>query len=313
MVTQNELTRYSASSCFRWRAGDEQASPGCLVRIYPADNIGQVFELENRCLTIGREADCDIHLHDDSVSRHHATIGPLDGGYVITDLGSTNGVYVGDQRVGSCRLTADDRIRLGNQIFKYLASDHLEAQYHELVYKLMTTDGLTQVFNRRYLLEVLDRELARCRRTGRPLSVLMVDLDRFKVVNDTYGHLAGDEVLVEFACRAKALLRHDEVLARYGGEEFAVLLPDTPVGEAFLAAERLRGAIAAMPIATKRADVAITVSIGLVEAGRDNDEPAIAVLERADMLLYAAKQAGLNRSVAEVSAPIAARGDSFAM
>ena len=142
MVTQNELTRYSASSCFRWRAGDEQASPGCLVRIYPADNIGQVFELEHRSLTIGREADCDIHLHDDSVSRHHATIGPVDGGYVITDLGSTNGVYVGDHRVGICRLKADDRIRLGNQIFKYLASDHLEAQYHELVYKLMTTDGL---------------------------------------------------------------------------------------------------------------------------------------------------------------------------
>jgi diguanylate cyclase (GGDEF)-like protein len=291
---QGGLTLFTGSAAFRALEAEANHT-GCLVRIYPAEGIGEVFELDHRGVTIGREPVCDIVLRDDSVSRRHAMIECCPEGFLISDLGSTNGVYINDLRADRQSLTAGDRIRLGNQIFKYVSSDRIESQYHELVYKAMTTDGLTQAFNKRYLLEVLDRELSRCRRTGRPLSVLMIDLDRFKDVNDKFGHLAGDSVLVEFARRASSLLRRDEILARYGGEEFAVVLTDTPVGDARVAAERLRQAIADTPFLTERAEVSVAVSIGIAESRCTEDEDASALLDRADAMLYAAKQAGRNR------------------
>ncbi len=289
-----ELTRYSKGSAFQFLEADTAEQSGCLVRIYPAEGIGEVFELGNAGLTLGRDSNCDIQLEDDSVSRRHAKIEPCPGGHTLIDLDSTNGVYIGQFRVDRQRLKADDRIRLGNQIFKYLSSDRIESQYHELVYKIMTTDGLTQVANKRYLLEIFERELARCGRTGKPLSLAMIDLDRFKSINDTYGHLAGDEVLAEFARRAKSLLRHDEVLARYGGEEFALVLADAPLAEAHVAAERLREAIASEPFVTERATFSVTVSIGLAETHPAAAERPTAIIARADAQLYAAKQAGRN-------------------
>jgi diguanylate cyclase (GGDEF)-like protein len=292
---ETEATHFTTGSQFRLLATGT-SSPACsLVRIYPTNGIGEVFELGRRCVTLGRDSACDIQLHDDSVSRRHATIAPCDEGYLIGDLDSTNGVYVNELRVSRRYLVPGDRIRLGNQIFKFLSADHFESQYHELVYKIMTTDGLTQVSNKRHLLEVLERELSRCRRTGRPLSLLLLDLDRFKSINDIYGHLAGDAVLAEFSRRAQSLMRHDEMLARYGGEEFVVLLSDTSLVGANVAAERIRAATAAQPFTTERASIPVTVSIGAVETHGQANETAAELIKRADALLYQAKQHGRNR------------------
>ena len=115
---------------------------------------------------------------------------PADAGFVVVDLGSTNGTFVNDIRVDMHTLAPGDRLRLGNQIFKFLSADRFDAEFLENAYRMMTTDGLTQVHNRRYLLDVIDRELRRRNRTLRPLSVLMIDVDRFKTINDSFGHLA---------------------------------------------------------------------------------------------------------------------------
>lgn len=290
-------TRFSESIGLRLqqRAVTERLS--CLVRIYPADGIGQIFELADPCVLIGREACCDIELPDDSVSRRHASIECIAGGYFLEDLQSRNGTYVNDHRIERQRLQPGDRLRFGNQILKFLSTDRIETEYHEAVYKIMTTDGLTQVHNKRYLMEILEREVERTRRTGRSLSVMMIDLDRFKGINDTHGHLAGDEVLGEMCRRIKGLLRSDEVFARYGGEEFTLVLADTCLNEAIGAAERLRIAIAEKAFCTEQSEIAVTVSIGVAETRGHSPLAADEMLEKADKNLYAAKRAGRNRVV----------------
>lgn len=269
----------------------------CLVRLYPAEGIGQCVQLNDELLSIGRDPSCALELADDSVSRNHASLERIDGQFVLADLGSTNGTYVNEQRIEAQQLSPGDRLRFGNQIFKFLSADRLEAEYHETVYGMMTTDGLTQVYSKRYLLEVVERELHRTRRTRRPLSVLMMDVDRFKEINDTFGHLTGDEVLTGLCRRVTAQLRRDEVFARYGGEEFALVMTDTPLSEAHEAAERLRQAIADQPIPTEQGAIPVTVSIGIARTSGEEPLTAVEFLDRVDRQLYAAKQSGRNRVV----------------
>ena len=173
------LTRFSQSFGLHLQQGNLSQQSGCLVRIYPAEGIGEVYDLGNESIVIGRDPSCDFELDDDSVSRRHASLEQVAGEYVLTDRGSTNGTYVNDERIEQRKLRTCDRLRFGNQIVKFLSTDHIEVEYHETVYKIMTTDGLTQAYNRRYCLEVIEREFYRARRTGRPLSVLMVDVDLY--------------------------------------------------------------------------------------------------------------------------------------
>ncbi len=288
-------TRFSQSLGLQLQAGSLAQQTSCLVRIYPAEGIGESWQLDDECLVIGRDVNCDVTLPDDSVSRRHAQVELIAGGYQVTDLESTNGTYVNDQRVEARRLRPGDRLRLGNQILKFLSTDRMEAAYHETIYKIMTTDGLTQAYNKRYFLEVADREFLRAQRNGQSLAVLMIDADRFKSVNDTYGHLAGDEVLSELCRRVRAELRRDEVLARYGGEEFILLLPDATLSQAVEAGERVRQAVAATAIQTEQAALHVTVSIGAAATERQTVASVIELIEIADGRLYAAKQGGRNR------------------
>ncbi len=273
----------------------DASGPSLLVRIYPVNGIEQPLELKREPISIGRDASCSLPLCDDSVSRRHAMIEPQGDGHLVTDLGSTNGTYVNERRIeGSQPLAAGDRLRFGNQIFKYLSSDRIEAQYHEVVFKLMTTDGLTSVHNKRYLLETLERERAQSRRAGTPLCLLMMDLDKFKSINDTHGHLAGDAVLVEFSRRAKSALRSGDLLARYGGEEFAMLLTRTDLHDAVQVAERVRQLVAASAVEFEGVSIPITVSIGLCCDDHRAPEPRD-LLSLADEQLYVAKNSGRNQ------------------
>jgi len=165
---------------------------------------------------------------------------------------------------------------------------------HEQLLELALTDPLTGVFNRRAFLERAEGELARTRRTGRPLSALMCDIDHFKRINDTHGHAAGDEALKRFAACCRAHLRVSDVLGRLGGEEFAILLPETGAGEAVLVAERLREAVAGLEVESEEARFGLTVSIGATAflCGADTVDRALA---RADEALYRAKTGGRNR------------------
>ncbi len=269
----------------------------CLVHIYPSGpSMGRRYALGAESWILGRGDGCDICVPENSVSRRHARIDPTTAGYAVRDLDSTNGTYVNDVTTCGPHLLRDgDYVRVGNCIYRFLAGGNIESEYHEEIYRLTIIDGLTQLHNYRYFLDFLDRELARSVRHARPLSVLLIDLDHFKVVNDTYGHLCGDHVLRELADRLRPQVRREDLFARYGGEEFAVVLVETPAAEAAAAGERVRHAVAAGPFAFDGREIAVTVSVGV--ATTQGDEPALTpagLLQVADARLYAAKHDGRN-------------------
>ena len=191
------------------------------------------------------------------------------------------------------RTCIGDRIRIGGRVFKFIATDKLEAQYHEAVYSMMTKDSLTQAWNKRYLLDMLSRELKRRERTGRPLSLLIMDLDFFKKVNDTYGHLVGDELLRQTASRIRATIREEDIFARFGGEEFCVVLSDTDIDEARACAERCLNAISETPFDTEAGNINCTISVGVTEA--QENPTSTELIKLADDNLYRAKELGRNQ------------------
>ncbi|GGQ82205.1 GGDEF domain-containing protein [Couchioplanes azureus] len=169
------------------------------------------------------------------------------------------------------------------------------ARLFSQVHHLATVDGLTGIANRRHFFDAGRRELALARRRGTSLAAVMLDIDHFKKINDTYGHQVGDDVIRGVVARLRAESRETDVLGRYGGEEFAVLLPDIGDG-AVDAAERLRTAVAVAPIETAAGPVAVTISVGVAHLAAADTEPD-GLLARADESLYLAKQGGRNRVV----------------
>ena len=181
----------------------------------------------------------------------------------MEDLGSTNGTLVNDEPIdGPRQLHNGDQLRFGSSIFKFIAGGNVEALYHEEIYRLMITDGLTGAATQRAFLEFLDRELLRAKRHARPLSLVMLDIDRFKEVNDRHGHLAGDDVLRGVAAAIREEVRGDELFARYGGEEFAVVLPETVLEDAARFCERVRAKVETQTFAWKEHVLHVTISVG---------------------------------------------------
>lgn len=162
--------------------------------------------------------------------------------------------------------------------------------------ELATTDSLTGLFNRRRFMELCDREYSRSLRYGRALSMFMMDIDHFKLVNDEHGHDVGDQVLRSISETAIMALRGADIIGRIGGEEFAVLLPETENGSALEVAERLRLSIERSSIETTAGSLNITVSIGVSSMAPDITS-VDKLLKRADVALYDAKQSGRNRVV----------------
>jgi diguanylate cyclase (GGDEF)-like protein len=271
-----------------------QLSDACLVFIYPTGpHMGARYLLKDGAV-IGRTDDCQVRNTDASVSRAHARLDCRDDGYYVTDLGSTNGTFVNNAAVAEARLNDGDYLRIGNCIYRFLEGGNLEAEYHEEIYRLTVQDGLTGLHNRRYLTEFLDRELSRAERHDRPLALALFDIDRFKGINDTFGHLAGDTVLRGLAALLRPVVRKDELLARYGGEEFAMVLPETSGENAVQACERLRKTVADHQFTYDGRPIPVTVSIGVAVNGADADTPE-RLLRAADTKLYQAKADGRNR------------------
>jgi len=160
--------------------------------------------------------------------------------------------------------------------------------------KLAMTDSLSGVYNRRKVLELVQSEFVRSQRMSKSMSILMVDADFFKRINDDYGHLAGDDVIRSLANRLSHCLREYDVLGRYGGEEFIVMLPETPIAQARAVGERFRQAIVDSPLSTSSGEIAVTISVGLASIHR-SDKHYTDIVERADRALYKAKDAGRNR------------------
>jgi diguanylate cyclase (GGDEF)-like protein len=267
----------------------------CLVVIYGPE-LGKRAALGQGVFEIGRSSRSDLPIDQESISRHHARISWDGTRHVIEDLGSTNGTFVNDQTVKRKDLTDGDQIKLGRSILKYMSGDNIEGNYHEEIYRLMTMDALTQTHNRRYFNEALEREYNRSLRYRRALSLVLFDIDHFKQINDTYGHVAGDSVLRQLALVVKPRLRQQDVLARVGGEEFAVLLPEVEAQGARVAAEKVRRLVEGARFLVDAKEFGCTVSIGITTFDPRMTSPA-ALYDAADKNLYAAKAQGRNRVV----------------
>lgn len=280
--------------------GGELGTP-CLV-VYYGRYLGRRHALDKPEVVLGRADTTAIQVDHESVSREHARVTVLGGTCRIADLGSTNGTWVNDRRVEDTELRDGDLVRVGQTVFKYLTGTNIEAKYHEAIYLLSTTDGLTGAANKSSFLEILERELRRANRYGRKLSLAIFDIDLFKKVNDTWGHLAGDYVLRELSRLVAEQVRRVDTFARYGGEEFALILPETGRDDARTLCEKLGRLIREHTFTFDGAVLSITVSFGVAtvdlhpsNAKSDPPPAAARVIAAADAKLYEAKQSGRNR------------------
>jgi len=270
-----------------------------LVRM-DSTNVGQVFSLGQDEWTLGRHTGSSIVLTDDGVSRRHARIVLESGGYVLEDLGSANGTFVGGQRIERHPLRDGDVFQLGPTVlFRYAYTDASQERMLNKLYEASVRDALTGAYNREHFEERLKVEVAYARRHNTQVSLLMFDLDFFKKVNDTYGHPAGDAALIYVSERVRGALRTEDVFARYGGEEFAVVLRGIDLEGSARAGERLRAMIAAHPVSHEGRQFPVTVSIGCANLRDCPDPNTTTLIAIADRRLYAAKRSGRNRVVAE--------------
>ncbi|MEO8277169.1 MAG: GGDEF domain-containing protein [Thermoanaerobaculia bacterium] len=260
-------------------------------------------------LEIGRSDSVEISLPEvRSISRSHARLRYQGRKVTVEDAGSTNGTFVNDQRVdGPTLLRSGDRFQVGSVHFKFLHEQDVEHAYHEAIYQMVMRDGLTEALNQRKFHEELAREFARASRHDRPLSLVLFDIDSFKEVNDTHGHLCGDMVLKQVAASVREHVRSEQVFARLGGDEFAVLCPETGIQGGQALAEKLRARLSDLSFAREGKLFAVTCSFGIAERLPDMASEQ-SLFEAADRALYSAKGAGRNRvapqdSAAAASAP----------
>jgi diguanylate cyclase (GGDEF)-like protein len=260
--------------------------------------MGRRHALGEKSVVIGRGSNCDVPVEEHSVSRRHARIELTGDAFVASDLQSTNGTFVNEQPIESSPLNDGDYLRVGNCIYRFLVGGNVEADYHEEIYRLTIRDGLTDLNNKRFLLEFLDRELSRSARHARPLTLLLFDIDRFKDRNEQYGHLGGDYALRELAAFVRKGIRKEELFARYGGEEFAVVLPEATLEVGRIVAERIRDLVATHCFVYDGHAFSLTVSIGLATTLGDQSMTPERLIRLADEQLYQAKHKGRNCVVA---------------
>ena len=277
--------------------GAEPLGTPCLI-VYYGSHLGRRILLDQAEVVVGRADAAVIQIDEESVSREHARITVRGRTCLITDLGSTNGTWVNDARVEAIELGDGDMVRVGQTVFKYLTGTNIEAKYHEAIYRLTTTDGLTGAVNKLAFLDALDREITRARHDQVSLALAIFDIDLFKHVNDTWGHLAGDEVLRDLSRLVAGEIRPVDTFARYGGEEFAVIFPGLDRAAARAACDRLRLLTSGHAFFFNGQPLPVTASFGVVAidfadpaAGQTSASTFIAW---ADGRLYEAKHLGRN-------------------
>lgn len=263
--------------------------------------------LERDQVVIGRAIEADVRLNDSRASRLHARIDSTTDpttnhtSFVITDLGSTNGTLVNGELITEVSLTDGDKIVIGDHLFRFEMLDEIDREFQQQIHRLIAHDELTGLLTSKSFFSELRREAARAEADSRPFCVLMMDLDHFKEVNDTYGHLVGSKTLEETGRVIKEALRAGDVASRFGGEEFAAFLLDANYAQGLVAAERVRVAVESEEFPVTRmnspggpATHRVTISIGVAAYPDDATDP-IHLVELADSALYRAKRSGRNR------------------
>jgi diguanylate cyclase (GGDEF)-like protein len=260
--------------------------------------VGKQYKLTEAEMVIGRADDCQVRLEDDGVSRKHARVVHKGGAHVLEDMGSTNGTFANGAKVEGHTLRDGDKIQIGSStVLKFTVQDSLEENAQRSLYDSATRDGLTGAYNKKSFAERLRTEFSFAQRRAGELSLVLFDIDHFKRVNDTHGHLAGDHVLRELAAVVTRQLRTEDMFARYGGEEFGLILRETEVEKAHAIAERIRRAVQAHPFVHEGTRIPVTISLGVAALDVARHRDAKALVAAADELLYAAKHAGRNRTM----------------
>ncbi|MFC1699617.1 diguanylate cyclase [Candidatus Omnitrophota bacterium] len=263
----------------------------CLV-VIAGGEIGKVFFIDMANMVIGRTENAQIRIDKPYVSRKHARIITKKEGFGIVDLKSTNGTSVNFKPVSHTKQTVledGDKVSIGNTSLKFLYKDNLETAFHEELYQLASHDGLTDVYNKATFMKTLEE-----RRHKKPLALILFDIDHFKNINDTYGHLAGDFILRELARVVKTVIRQEELFARFGGEEFIIVI-EAQREIAYNVAERIRKLVSEHKFVFRNKKIACAVSLG-VYGVTDFAAPINQWIEAADKMLYQAKTTGRNKT-----------------
>lgn len=295
---EGEATRITSLSNLEAELRARRTQRHAYVVVLQGSNVGEMYKIEGPETVIGRAMTAQVRLNDDGVSRRHCRVLQVGGRIIIEDLGSANGTLVNGDIVQHHELAEGDKIRLGaTTTLKFTYQDNLDESFQQQMYDAALRDGLTRTFNKKFFLDRLATEFVYAKRHRTMLSLVMFDVDHFKRVNDTYGHLAGDAVLVTLARITQSLIRTEDVLARYGGEEFAIICRGIPLVNAGVVGERIRSAVEQTPFEYQGSRLPVTVSVGIAALPEANVASAQDLIKESDEALYEAKRTGRNRVV----------------
>jgi diguanylate cyclase (GGDEF)-like protein len=266
------------------------------LSILSGSETGELIKVTDG-LTIGRSARAALRLQDEGISRLHVRLDVQDDGNVVAvDLNSSNGTYINGERQGFTTLEDGDKILIGTTtILKFSLADAVEETFQRRMYESSVTDGLTGLFNRRYLDAQLESEVSYTLRHGVPLCLVMLDIDHFKRINDRHGHPAGDQVLVALGELIRGDLRKEDLPARFGGEEFVIICRGISIQGGMALANRLLAKVKSARFLPQQPELAITISAGVAFMPSPTIATATDLLEAADQALYQAKQGGRDR------------------
>jgi diguanylate cyclase (GGDEF)-like protein len=262
-------------------------------------DFGRHFILDKKQTVLGRGTKADITILDGKISKVHCEIDVIRGSggieqIGIRDLESTNGTYVNGESVSQVTLKAGDKIQAGDTVLQLSYSDEIEKEYHAKLFNFAACDALTGLYNKRFMFNELENYSRITRRSGRPFSIIMIDIDDFKQINDRFGHLSGDEYLKQLAELIRRSLRDQDIAGRIGGEEFLVILPETAIDGAFRLAVRIRKNVEEFVLPYQNSEIRTTISSGVCQYEKGIKDVK-EFLDLADQAMYEAKRSEKNK------------------